>query len=108
MAPPRVACGGPSFSSSGQTSCPVLIREKRPPSCQAHPDSTEYSAPAAKFRQRCCAGRRRMAAPMKNQAETQATPAGAADWTAVLEAEYEALYGSKPFEHGGPADRDAR
>ena len=29
-------------------------------------------------------------------------------WPAVLEAEYEALYGSKPFEHGAPEDRQAR
>jgi sulfite exporter TauE/SafE len=32
----------------------------------------------------------------------------AAEWPAVLEAEYEALYGTKPFPDGGPADPEVR
>lgn len=35
-------------------------------------------------------------------------PGGALDWTAVLEAEYEALYGVKPFEGSGPARDEER
>ena len=38
----------------------------------------------------------------------EAPSAGPLGWPAVLEAEYEALYGGKPFEHGGPADPDER
>ena len=45
---------------------------------------------------------------MKQIAEPQRAAGSAFDWTAVLEAEYEALYGSKPFENGAPLDRDAR
>src|SRR5262245_25707497 len=33
---------------------------------------------------------------------------GPLDWLAVLEAEYEALYGVKPFERGAPEDYEAR
>src|SRR5262245_14632329 len=33
---------------------------------------------------------------------------GPLHWPAVLEAEYDALYGSKQFEHGAPEDRQAR
>ena len=35
-------------------------------------------------------------------------PDNALDWTAVLEAEYQALYGVKPFEGSGPSDRGER
>jgi hypothetical protein len=36
------------------------------------------------------------------------TADGPLDWCTVLEAEYEALYGARPFEHDAPSDRHAR
>jgi hypothetical protein len=45
---------------------------------------------------------------MSNPSSTSRPADAPLDWPAVLEAEYEALYGSKPFEHGAPEDRRAR
>jgi hypothetical protein len=47
---------------------------------------------------------------MKHSAEAQppGDPAGPLAWCAVLEAEYEALYREKPFEHGTAPDGHAR
>ena len=36
------------------------------------------------------------------------TSPGSVDWCAALEAEYEALFGEKPFEGDGPSDSDVR
>jgi hypothetical protein len=49
-----------------------------------------------------------MVAPMEQAAESTPASHGASDWITVLEAEYAALYGSKPFEHDAPPDRHAR
>ena len=45
---------------------------------------------------------------MEQSGETQPASTSAFGWTAVLEAEYEALYGEKPFPNGAPADHHAR
>jgi hypothetical protein len=45
---------------------------------------------------------------MKSSAEGLPPPAGALDWTSVLEAEYEALYGANAFAHDVPTDRHVR
>src|SRR5262249_47832712 len=53
-------------------------------------------------------GVRRKMRPMQPSPEHTPASHGASDWIAVLEAEYEAIYGSKPFQPDAPSDRPAR
>jgi Patatin-like phospholipase len=50
----------------------------------------------------------RMVVPMEQSAESTPASHGASDWITILQAEYEALYGSKPFEYDAPPDRHVR
>ena len=43
-----------------------------------------------------------------SRSATKSEPGSALDWAAVLEGEYHALYGVKPFEGTGPSDPDER
>jgi hypothetical protein len=45
---------------------------------------------------------------MGHPASSAPPASGALDWAAVLESEYEALYGEKPFGPGAPPDAEAR